>query len=188
MKKDSLISDSLIYFFSIVLLVSLFFIKDYSNSIKEKKVLHKDCITEEVDTTYYIQQIDSLKKVLNDIDALVKAIHMKESSLMLENIPKGSNNDIGPFQITPIAVKEYNQLTGCNYLHSFCEDYNVSKEICLTLLNKGVKMYYNKHNKYPTIQQISRMWNGGIYNGYNYASTIDYGNKVNQFFNKYKEV
>jgi hypothetical protein len=130
--------------------------------------------------------IDSLKMELNKVEPLLKAIHYEEARLSLRP-PRGKHGDTGPFQITEIGVKEFNNITGCNYKLSFMNNYNIAKEVTVTLLNKGINMYENKFQTYPNISQIARMHNGGIYRGYTYSSTEGYGKRVYQYYLNYKQ-
>jgi hypothetical protein len=64
----------------------------------------------------------------------------------------GSALDIGPLQITPIRLADYNKRTGNNYSHSDCFKWQVSREIFLYYANQiGI----SKDNW----EQISRRWN-----------------------------
>lgn len=138
---------------------------NYNNSFIDSVVIENNCLE------YYNDKVENL----------IKSIHFQEARLQLK--PKdGTSGDRGPFQITAITVKEYNNQFNLDYNHDIAYDYNISREMCLDLLNIGVKKYYNKYNKYPTISEIARMWNGGIYNGYRYASTEHYGKSVLNYY------
>lgn len=81
---------------------------------------------------------------------------------------------LGCLQIHPIAVKEYNLTYGTDYKHKQMMDKETSVEVCIGLLNKGIDMYKKKYSKEPSEEDIVRMWNGGIYDGYKKQSTKKY--------------
>lgn len=159
-----------------------------SDSVKDIRTLKQEVIKLDSIINYNNSFIDSVVKenncleyYNNKVENLIKSIHYQESRLQLS--PKdGTSGDKGPFQITAITVKEYNNQFDVNYTHNIVYDYNVAREMCLDLLNIGARKYYNKYQKYPTISEIARMWNGGIYNGYRYASTEYYGESVLNYY------
>lgn len=86
----------------------------------------------------------------------------------------------GSLQIHKIAVDDYNRLYGNNYIHSDMFNDSIARIVCEGLLNYGISLYYNKHCKYPTTEDLLRMWNGGIYTGYKKDATLVYVETFNQ--------
>jgi hypothetical protein len=80
----------------------------------------------------------------------------------------------GSLQIHKIAVDDYNRLYNTNYQHADMLNDSIARIVCEGLLNYGIKLYYNKYDTYPSVEELLRMWNGGIYNGYSKNSTITY--------------
>lgn len=95
-------------------------------------------------------------------DKLIKAIVFVECSN--NHFKVGTHNDTGPFQITPILLKDYNQRTKNNYKLEDCFDYELSKKIFL-------------HYAKGSFEKVARCWNGGN-NGMNKESTKVYWHKV----------
>ena len=105
---------------------------------------------------------------------------IKEAIILVESggdsLALGKDNDLGLFQITPIRVKDYNQLTGKDYKH---EDM-----ICPEISEEIFYYYASKIGIHPiTFERIAREWNGG-YAGMKKASTQKYWQKVKYFLNK----
>ncbi len=87
---------------------------------------------------------------LTSIDRLILAVRIVESNMNDKAV--GFAQDVGPLQITPPRLKDYNQKTGKNYSHSDCFKWEVSKEIFL--------FYAERIGANPeNWQQISRRWN-----------------------------
>lgn len=70
---------------------------------------------------------------------------------------------MGPFQIRPIRLRDYNNRTGSNYTLQDCRNLGISKEIFL---------YYANKIGYPHYELIARNWNGSG------KTTLDYWKKV----------
>lgn len=99
---------------------------------------------------------------INIYDRLIKALVYVECGD--DHLKVGTHNDTGPFQITPIRLKDYNQKTINNYKLEDCFDYELSRRIFL---------YYAK----GSYEQITRRWNGGP-KGMKKESTKKYWSKV----------
>lgn len=130
-------------------------------------------------------KIDSLNSEIKEVEYFIKALHQKEASLSL-NPKDGSNGDTGPLQIREICLREFNNGTGCNYKLNFIKHFAHASFVAKHELNKGCRIYYNKYGKLPTPEQIARMWNGGIYQGYLYPSTKYYAKDVVKYYKSYK--
>jgi hypothetical protein len=94
---------------------------------------------------------DRLKRdYLTSIDRLIHAIRIVESNM--NDFAVGSSQDVGPLQITPVRLKDFNQKTGKNYSHSDCFNFEVSKEIFL--------FYASKYGSTPDKwEMLARRWN-----------------------------
>jgi hypothetical protein len=99
---------------------------------------------------------------VNSYDRLIKAIVKVECSgdYLAYNLKEEA---VGPFQIRPIRILDYNQRTGKDYKIENCFNFDVSKEIFL---------YYAKIIGYPHYETIARNWNGSG------KTTLDYWEKV----------
>jgi len=94
-----------------------------------------------------------------------------------KNLVGDNGSALGLLQIRPGCVRDINMTYHTNFKHSDALDSLKSVVMCELYLQKGIKLYIKKHKKYPTVEQIVRMWNGGIYKGYLYASTEKYYHK-----------
>ncbi len=73
---------------------------------------------------------------------------------------------VGPLQIRPIRLDDYNRRTGSDLRIEQCYDIAVAKKIFL---------YYARNTGYPNFEKIAKAWNGsGI-------KTIDYWNRVKKY-------
>jgi len=140
--------------------------------------LSVSCSTGYKVTNNDIQKFESKVEKLIEINPLEKII---QKLIIIEtngkNLVGDSGRAFGILQIHKIAVREYNQTYGTKYKHEDMFDENISKKVCIGLLEKGVDIYKSKYKTEPSEQDIVRMWNGGIYKGYRKSSTIKYWNK-----------
>jgi len=83
----------------------------------------------------------------------------------------------GILQIGRQCVREVNRLYGTTYKHKDAFVVSKSEDIFLKIIRAGVKNYRKNYKKDPTEQDIVRMWNGGIYNGFKADYTKKYYNK-----------
>lgn len=88
----------------------------------------------------------------------------------------GRDNDLGPLQITPVRLRDYNRRTGKGYTHQDCFRIEVSREIFIFYAQR---IGTDKSNW----QQIARRWNGGPA-GHKIASTKQYWNKIQKQLNQ----
>ncbi len=102
---------------------------------------------------------------VNAYDQLLSAVAWVESR----------NNDqalnvkemaIGRLQIRESRIREYNRLTGNNYQHSDCYNYEVSRQVFL---------YYCRGRDFET---IARCWNAGEVGGKNKKLTEKYWESI----------
>ena len=90
----------------------------------------------------------------------------------------------GILQIGKQCIKEVNRLFGTTYKHKDAFVVTKSEDIFLKIISAGVTNYKKVHKKDPSEEDIVRMWNGGIYNGYKVSSTKKYYTK----YLKYKKL
>ena len=55
--------------------------------------------------------------------------------------------------------------------------YMASTLLAMLYLCYGKEVFLKKHCRFPTEQELVRMWNGGIYKGYKYEQTKSYYEK-----------
>ena len=80
----------------------------------------------------------------------------------------------GMYQIQENAIKDVNRRFKTKYRHKDAFNEKKSKEIAKLYLKLGREDYIRKRGEEPTINTYLRMWNGGVYNGYNSAKTLNY--------------
>ena len=83
----------------------------------------------------------------------------------------------GILQIQRSVLSDVNRIYGTNYKHKQMFSEKASEEVFKLYLCYGKEVFLRKHCRFPTEQEIVRMWNGGIYKGYTYRQTKDYYKK-----------
>lgn len=83
----------------------------------------------------------------------------------------------GILQIGKQCIREVNKIYGTSYSHRDAFIVHKAEDIFLKTIKAGVKDYRKRYKRDPSEEDIVRMWNGGIYNGYNVSSTKKYYNK-----------
>ena len=116
---------------------------------------------------------DSLPKIYNKIKLV-------ESKGNPEAIGDGGKA-FGEVQIHKIAVDDVNRLYGTSYTHEDSFDKICSEEIFSLYLTAGIDIFCKKFGRDPTEEEVVRMWNGGIYDGFKEETTIRY-------YMKYREL
>ena len=122
----------------------------------------------------------SYKSFGNDLEAIYEIIKKVESN----DNPKAIGDNgraYGVVQIHNICVEDINRIYGSNFTHEQAFNREHSKMMFILYLRHGIKLFRRKYNKSPNEEDIVRMWNGSIYNGYRKESTKKY-------YKKYKEV
>lgn len=132
----------------------------------------------------------------NNFDVRQELTQESEDSTMIHKIMKvlkmvESRNDhkavspdnsyYGILQIGKICIKEVNRLYGTSYTHQDAFSVSKSEDIFIKIITAGIEYYRDKYNRDPSEEDIVRMWNGGIYNGYNVSSTKKYYLKYLKF-------
>jgi len=118
-------------------------------------------------------------------DVSVETIKFMESSNR-EHVIGDNNKSYGILQIQQGVIDDVNRVFKTSYVIEDALEESCSEEIFYYYLSYGIKLYKEKHGKLPTEEQIVRMWNGGIYKGYKYKSTIKYAKKYFKLKNKNK--
>ena len=88
-----------------------------------------------------------------------------------------SGKALGILQIHQACVTDVNKWYGTEYTHEDTKNRAIARDIFVKYLSLGIKLYEEKCGHKPTESQIVRMWNGGIYRGHEYPSTLKYLNK-----------
>lgn len=86
----------------------------------------------------------------------------------------------GILQIHPECVEDVNRWYGTEYTHEDTKNPVIAKDIFVKYLTLGIKLYKKRCGYAPNEYEIVRMWNGGIYRGYEYPSTLKYLKKYQQ--------
>ncbi len=90
----------------------------------------------------------------------------------------------GVLQIHKICVKDVNKVYGTSFSHKDAFIPHKAENIALLYLKQGVRLFKRKYNKLPTDEEIIRMYNGSIYNGYKKRATKRYYKKYLSIVNK----
>lgn len=120
--------------------------------------------------------ITSFKANKHDLQDILEVLKHVETNYDPTKI--GDNGDaLGILQIHQGCITDVNRYYGTKYIHEDAINISNSEDIFIKYISIGIKIYKKKHNHDPTEKQIVRMWNGGIYKGYKYKSTIPYVKK-----------
>jgi len=98
-----------------------------------------------------------------------------------------TNNDVdaigdngtsyGILQIQRSVLSDVNRIYDTNYKHINMFSEKASEEVFMLYLCYGKEVFLRKHCRFPTEEEMVRMWNGGIYKGYTYNQTESYYQK-----------
>ena len=83
----------------------------------------------------------------------------------------------GILQIQRSVISDVNRIYDTNYKHIDMFSEEASEEVFRLYMCYGKEVFLKKHCKFPTEEQMVRMWNGGIYKGYTYKQTKSYYKK-----------
>lgn len=83
----------------------------------------------------------------------------------------------GNLQIHKACIIDVNRYYGTTYTHEDAKNPVISEDIFVKYLSLGIKLYKKRCGNAPSEDEIVRMWNGGIYKGHTYKSTLGYLNK-----------
>lgn len=81
---------------------------------------------------------------------------------------------LGTLQIHEGAILDVNKHFGTEYTHDDATDPKIARDIFVKYISLGVELYKLRCGHAPNEYDIVRMWNGGIYRGYEYPSTLTY--------------
>lgn len=94
----------------------------------------------------------------------------------------GDNGDsYGILQIQRSVLSDVNRVYGTQYSHEDMFSEKASEEVFKLYLCLGKEKFLKKHDRFPTEEELVRMWNGGIYKGYTY-------NQTKLYYQKYLDV
>ena len=91
-----------------------------------------------------------------------------------------NGKSFGALQIQEGCLQDVNNYYGTNFKVSDMQDYEKAKQVFELYLNYGAELFCKKYGRYPTEEELVRMWNGGIYAGYKYQATEKYWKKYLQ--------
>ncbi len=83
----------------------------------------------------------------------------------------------GILQIQRSVLSDVNRIYGTDYRHNDMFYEEASEEVFVLYLCYGKEVFLKKHCRFPTEEELVRMWNGGIYKGYTYKETKQYYKK-----------
>jgi len=83
----------------------------------------------------------------------------------------------GILQIHKVVVQDVNRFCDTDYQHNEMFDPQYAKEVYQLYLERGAALYQVKMKADPKEQDLVRMWNGGIYDGYEKQATLKYYSK-----------
>jgi len=83
----------------------------------------------------------------------------------------------GILQIQRSVLSDVNRIYDTNYRHKDMFSEKASEEVFKLYMCYGREVFLKKHCRFPTEEEMVRMWNGGIYKGYTYKQTKKYYKK-----------
>lgn len=87
----------------------------------------------------------------------------------------------GILQIQRSVLSDVNRIYGTEYYHEQMFSEKASEEVFKLYMCYGREVFLKKHCRFPTEEEMVRMWNGGIYKGYTY-------NQTKKYYKKYLDV
>ena len=117
---------------------------------------------------------------LDSISSVLKHVETNHNPALVGD----GGRAFGILQIHKGAIMDVNRRYGTYYTHQDAFDVVCSEEIFRLYIGLGIEIYQRKNNcQYPSVEQIVRMWNGGIYRGHIKSSTIRYYKKYLKYKN-----
>ena len=118
--------------------------------------------------------------LLSGLTSIMSILKTVETNNNTDSI--GDNGrSYGILQIQRSVVSDVNRVYGTNYKHRDMFSEEASEEVFKLYLCLGKEKFLNKHDRFPTEEELVRMWNGGIYKGYTY-------NQTKLYYQKYLDV
>ena len=119
------------------------------------------------------KQLTKIVKTEIDTMELILNLILEKEGASAKFIGDGGKS-YGSYQVQENAIKDVNKRFKTKYRHKDAFNKKKSKEIAKLYLKLGREDYIRKRGIEPTINTYLRMWNGGVYNGYNNVKTLNY--------------
>ena len=108
---------------------------------------------------------------------------------ILKTVETNNNSDsigdngrsYGILQIQTSVLSDVNRIYGTEYYHEQMFSEEASEEVFKLYMCYGREVFLKKYCRFPTEEEMVRMWNGGIYKGYTY-------NQTKKYYKKYLDV
>ena len=114
--------------------------------------------------------------ILGSLASIMSILKVVETNNDTDSI--GDNGrSYGILQIQRSVLSDVNRIYGTDYRHNDMFNEEASEEVFMLYLCYGKEVFLKKHCRFPTEEEIVRMWNGGIYKGYKYNQTKSYYQK-----------
>ncbi len=114
--------------------------------------------------------------ILGSLASIMSILKVVETNNDTDSI--GDNGtSYGILQIQRSVLSDVNRIYGTDYRHKDMFDEEASEEVFMLYLCYGKEVFFKKHCRFPTEEEMVRMWNGGIYKGYKYNQTKVYYQK-----------
>lgn len=114
--------------------------------------------------------------ILGSLASIMSILKVVETNNDTDSI--GDNGtSYGILQIQRSVLNDVNRIYGTDYQHKDMFDEEASEEVFMLYLCYGKEVFLKKHCRFPTEEEMVRMWNGGIYKGYKYNQTKSYYQK-----------
>jgi hypothetical protein len=121
--------------------------------------------------------MDASESELIEISDILKEV---ESNNTPEAIGDGGLA-LGVLQIHEGVVIDVNRHYGTNFTHLDAKNPEIAQDLFVKYISLGIKLYELKCGHRPSEDEIVRMWNGGIYRGYEYEDTVPYLKKYKNY-------
>ena len=114
--------------------------------------------------------------ILGSLASIMSILKVVETNNDTDSI--GDNGrSYGILQIQRSVLSDVNRIYGTDYRHKDMFNEEASEEVFMLYLCYGKEVFLKKHCRFPTEEEMVRMWNGGIYKGYKYNQTKVYYQK-----------
>jgi len=114
--------------------------------------------------------------LLSGLTSIMSILKTVETNNNTDSI--GDNGrSYGILQIQRSVLSDVNRIYGTDYCHEQMFSEEASEEVFKLYMCYGREVFLKKHCRFPTEEEMVRMWNGGIYKGYTYKQTKKYYKK-----------
>jgi len=118
----------------------------------------------------------TLTILLSGLTSIMSILKTVETNNNVEAV--GDNGtSYGILQIQRSVLSDVNRIYGTDYRHEDMFSEEASEEVFRLYMCYGKEVFLKKHCRFPTEEEMVRMWNGGIYKGYTYSQTKSYYQK-----------